>query len=128
VTVLNTLLSEDVQAFTQWRTGRMIGGKPSGVGSIAVVNDKLHLLVNRLIDGQVVYHIERESNDFNTDAAVKRTFVSETITGLQHLEGETVQVKADGSYMGEFVVTGGEVTINRSANSVEVGLGLHAVN
>lgn len=123
VTVLNTLLSEDVQAFTQWRTGRILNGEPSGVVSIAVVNDKLHLLVNRVVNGSVVYQIEREEEDLNTDAAITSGSTSGTITGLDHLEGETVQVKADGSYMGEFVVSGGEVTIERSALTTEVGLG-----
>lgn len=124
LTVLNTLLSEDVQAFTEWTTGRDTGNGPSGIISVAVVNDKLHLLVNREVNGSVVYQLEKESISVNTDAAVLGgSTIGNSITGLDHLEGETVQVKADGAYMGEFVVSGGVVEINRSATSTEVGLG-----
>lgn len=121
LTVLNTLLSEDVQAFTKWTTGRDTGNGPRGIISIAIVDDQLYLMVNREVDGQVFYHLERESLIANTDAAIIGGSTSGTITGLDHLEGETVQVKADNSYMGEFVVAGGVVDIDRSANNTEVG-------
>ena len=123
ITVLNTLLSEDVQAFTQWKTGIETSLGISGVIDITVVDDKLHLLVLRNINGSTVYQIEKESITANTDAAVLGSTNDGIITGLEHLEGETVQVKADNSYIGEFVVAGGQVDIERAANSTEVGLG-----
>lgn len=42
--------------------------------------------------------------------------------GLDHLEGRTVRVLADGVDMGEFVVTGGEITLPRDAHRVMAGL------
>ena len=123
LTVLNTLLSEDVQAFTSWLTGRITSTLIGGVQSIAVVDDLLYMLVNREIDGNVVYYIEVESLTVNTDSAILQTSVgSDVITGLDHLEAETVQAKADGAYLGEFVVSGGQIQLPRSADDVEVGI------
>lgn len=42
--------------------------------------------------------------------------------GLDHLEGCTVRVLADGVDMGEFVVDGGEITLTRNAHRVLAGL------
>ena len=115
LTVFNTLISEDVQAFTTWTSGF--------IESVTVVSDRLYLLVRRVVDGQTVYYIEIESATALTDSAViQNTPSTDTITGLDHLEGETVDVKADGSYQGEFVVSGGQVTITREADIIEAGL------
>ena len=45
-----------------------------------------------------------------------------TWSGLGHLEGESVDVVADGSVMPAEVVTGGAITIERAANEIEIGL------
>lgn len=115
LTVFNTLAAEDVQAFTSWISGN--------IKSISVVSDRLYLLVERFIDGNTVYYVEVESLEVLTDSAIVFAAAgSDTITGLDHLEGETVDVKADGAYKGEFVVVGGAVTINRDADIIEAGL------
>ena len=44
-----------------------------------------------------------------------------TISGLNHLEGETVQILADGAAHADKVVSGGVVTLDRSASTVHVG-------
>lgn len=44
------------------------------------------------------------------------------ITGLSHLEGETVQVLADGAVQTDKVVSGGQIEIDRAASIVQVGL------
>lgn len=51
-------------------------------------------------------------------AAVKAT----TISGLDHLEGATVSILADGSPMAERVVASGEITLDRASALVHVGL------
>jgi len=116
LTVFNTLSAEDVQAFTTWSSGL--------IRSVSVVSDRLYLLVERVINNVTVYYIEVESATSLTDSAiVSNVGGSDTITGLDHLEGETVDVKADGAYQGEFVVTGGQVVITRPVdNNSEVGL------
>jgi len=115
LTVFNTLTSEGVQAFTDWRSGT--------IKSITVVSDRLNLLIERVVNSVTVYHIEVESVTALTDSAVTANVGgSDTLTGLDHLEGETVDVKADGSFQGEFVVTSGQIQITRDADIIEAGL------
>lgn len=115
LTVFNTLTAEGIQAFTTWSSGL--------IRSIAVVDNRLLLLVEREIDGSTVFYIEKESLTALTDSAVTTTVGgSDTLTGLSHLEGETVDVKADGAFQGEFVVSGGQITITRDAQIIEAGL------
>lgn len=116
LTVFNTLSAEDVQAFTSWSSGL--------IKSVSVVTDKLYLLVERVVNSSTVYYIEVESLTALTDSAVVSAVGgSDTLTGLGHLEGETVDVKADGAYQGEFVVSGGQVVITRVVDdNWEVGL------
>jgi len=45
-----------------------------------------------------------------------------TISGLDHLEGETVSVLADGATHPDKTVSSGEITLDRSASKVKVGL------
>ena len=45
-----------------------------------------------------------------------------TISGLSHLEGETVSVLADGATHPDKTVSSGEITLDRSASKVKVGL------
>lgn len=52
---------------------------------------------------------------------------SATVTGLGKLEGETVDVFADAVYMGQMVVTGGEITLAAPATRVVVGLPNEAI-
>lgn len=49
------------------------------------------------------------------------TFARDTFSGLDHLEGETVSILADGSVSGQQVVTGGSVTIPYAAGVVHIG-------
>ena len=112
--VYNTLASEDVQGFTEWVTnGEVI--------SATVVDDLLYMYVKRTIGGVDTYFLERENTLITTDSSISATS-TDTITGLTHLEGETIDVVADNAYMGEFVVSGGQVTINRQAESLFGGL------
>ena len=46
-----------------------------------------------------------------------------TITGLDHLEGETVKIMADGAVQDDAEVSGGEVELRTAATKVQVGLG-----
>lgn len=46
-----------------------------------------------------------------------------TIRGLEHLEGQTVKAVGDGSYIGEFVVANGSITVPHPVSKLTVGLG-----
>ena len=115
LTVFNSVAAEDIVSFTRWESGL--------IRSVSVVSDKLYMLVEREVDGGTVFFVEVESNDILMDAAISSNVGgSDTLTGLDHLEGETVDVKADGAYMGTEVVTGGQITIVRDAEVIQAGL------
>jgi len=114
MTVYNSLASEEVQGFTAWVTeGEIV--------SITVVDDLLYTYVKRTVGGVDTYFLERESTTLTTDSSASATS-TDTLTGLTHLEGETVDVIADGAYQGQFVVSGGQVTIDRTADLITGGL------
>ena len=91
------------------------------------------VIVKRTINGATKRYIEYLHNlDFDeTDDASFNFLDSQlsydgspvtTISGLSHLEGQTVSILADGATHPNKVVTSGEITLNRSASKVKVGL------
>lgn len=86
--------------------------------------DIVQVVVQRTVNGQPVQYIEQFDDDVMTDAAILGTNgAGATVwTGLDLLEGKTCDVKADGVFMGQFTVTGGQITLPRTATSIEVGL------
>jgi hypothetical protein len=108
--VYNSLVTEDVRGFTQWVTD-------GDIVSAAVVDDVLYTYVLR----DSVYMLEREDVTLTTDSSASATS-TDTLTGLTHLNGKTIGVVADGAYKGEFVVSGGQITIDRTATLITGGL------
>ena len=100
--------------------------------------DALYACVKRTIDGNTKYYIERLDPLFEptteTGAALHRKmrFVDSyvtydstaagTISGVDHLEGETVDVLADGVPELELEVSSGDVTLTDTASVVHIGL------
>ncbi len=93
--------------------------------------DVITLTVQRTIENNTVRFIEEMqprdwgSNDANAyfvDAGIIDTNGNTTITGLGHLEGETVSVLSDGAVLGDEVVSGEQITIDNAADIVHVGL------
>lgn len=111
--------------------------------------NEIWMIVKRTIDGNTTRYIEfgeyyysgplRE--DYDTEAlwrAAVRTSQADafyvdcgltysgsattTVTGLTHLEGETVKVLADGVPQPDKVVSSGSITINDAATKIHVGL------
>lgn len=116
VTVFNTVPSEGVNGFTNWTTD-------GNIKDVTVVSDTAYFLVERVINSATVYYVERENTFFNTDAAKRGTgLASDTLTGLSHLEAESVVVKADGTAQGNKTVSSGQVTISAAADTIEAGL------
>ena len=113
--VYNVLAAEDVSGITPWETD-------GNIVSVAVVDNAVNLLVERVVNGSTVYQIESENNALNTDASVFDITDDAQITGLDHLEGETVWAKADGAYMGTFTVASGAITLTRTSTDKEAGL------
>ena len=95
--------------------------------------DRTYVVVKRVINGQTLRWVElitpkwRESdgieNAFFVDAGLQYNGTPvTTLLNLDHLEGETVSVLADGSVYTSRVVTGGQITLDNPASTVIVGL------
>ena len=86
--------------------------------------DRVFAVAVRTIGGSTKRYIEYFDAALNTDSAVVGTSGpgTDTWTGLDHLEGKTVDVLADGVVMPQEVVTGGQIVLPRAAFSVEIGL------
>lgn len=96
--------------------------------------DRLWMVVERTINGSTVRFIEYLGEQFGIDRSVlKAGFVDSclvydgsattTITGLLYLEGETLQVLANGAAHPDVVVTNGSITLQYEATDVQVGYG-----
>lgn len=81
-------------------------------------------IVRRTIEGVTRRYIERFVPGLYMDSAISGSDAEgkATWSGLDHLEGETVVVRADGSVLSDEVVAGGAVTIDRAAKEVTFGL------
>lgn len=115
--VLNTLRSQDINGFTKWTTNGQLK-------DASVVDDELYTHTVRSINGVDKDYIERWNFNLFVDCAKTYSFASPTtsVTGLSHLEGATVRVRADGYDSGSYVVTDGAITLTTAASEVQVGL------
>jgi hypothetical protein len=120
VVVLNTLREQQISAWSgPWDT---LNGLFKRVG---VLDFDTYFIVERTIDGSQVNYLEKIDNSVYTDSALTSTsHSSATVTGLDHLEGETVKVKLGGAVQTDAVVSSGSITLDRtpSAETLEVGL------
>ena len=101
--------------------------------------DELWVIVKRTINGSTRRYVEVFSDfDFDeTDAEVFHFIDSglsydgtatTTITGLEHLIGENVQILADGATHDNKVVdSNGHITLDRSAKKVKIGLPYNSI-
>lgn len=87
--------------------------------------DDIYFVVRREINGVEDNYLEVADSTMFLDASVKITPVAptDTFTGLDHLEGETVSVFADGVYLEDRTVVGGSITTEVDVNEyVHIGL------
>ena len=132
------------QEVTGWHR-HPIGG--SGiVESVAVIpspegdREQVWLQVRRTINGATKRYVEfleapfegddldgtggdDQADAFYVDSGLTYSGASATtITGLSHLEGETVQILANGAVQPDQVVTGGQITLTIAATKAQIGL------
>lgn len=97
--------------------------------------DFLYCVIKREIDGADVRYVERMASRQFSDpedaffvdcGATYDGAAATTISGLDHLEGETVSILADGAVRAQQVVTGGAIELDISASVVQVGLPITA--
>ena len=118
--ILNTLRAQDITGFTRWENTGDIKG-------VCVVDEDLYLITERTINSATVRFLERWNFDHKMDASTKiaPTSSQTVLTGLDYLEGQTVQIVADGVVLQDRAVSGGSITLESSETgytSVEVGL------
>lgn len=77
-----------------------------------------------LIDDEGVVVDSTLFNAYVQGGAARATF--STISGLHHLEGETLVALADGNVVRDLVVTNGEITLARNASQIHQGLAYSA--
>ena len=115
----------------------IIGGTGAVVENVATIpgdldEDQVWLVVKRTINGATKRYVEVMTGfDFGSDVT-DAFFVDSgltysgsaatTISGLDHLEGETVSILADGAAHPDKVVSSGAVTLDRSATKAHIGL------
>lgn len=95
-------------------------------------DDDLWMIVKRTINGGTKRYIEYITPVFESDNAIEDAFFVDcgltydgdpatVIFGLDHLEGETVTILADGMTHPTRVVTVGSITLTRAASKVQAG-------
>lgn len=131
------------QRVTGWHR-HPIGGNENGVAveSVATIpspygdRDELWVIVRRDINGTLhryVEYMERDWNQAEGSTIEDAFFVDSGLTysgapatvlsGLGHLEGETLQCLVNGAAHPDVVVSGGSVTLQRQATKAHVGYG-----
>ena len=135
--------AENVTAWHRHIFGGVFGNGNAVCESAASVSgtlteDDFYVIVKRTINGATKRYVEVfASFDFDeTDATSFRFLDSHltysgsattTLTGLSHLEGQTVSILGDGSAHPDVTVSSGSVTLNRSVTSACVGLSYDSI-
>jgi len=114
----------------------VIAGTDAEVESVASIpgtqEDEVYFVVKRTINGSTKRYVEYLRNfDFGNDVG-DAFFVdcgltysgsaTTTISGLAHLEGQSVAILADGATQTNKTVSSGAITLDTSASKVHVGL------
>tara|TARA_Y100001956_G_C4128214_1_gene191626 strand:+ start:3694 stop:6234 length:2541 start_codon:yes stop_codon:yes gene_type:complete len=92
-------------------------------GSASGANSQVWVTVQRTIDGSTHRYVEYLDTSVYTDSTyVYSGSAITSLTGLHHLEGNTVVVKADGSRIPNTNVSDGTISLGGTYTAVEAGL------
>lgn len=129
---LTYMREHDVWAWTRHESGPDSDAIFEGVVVIGEGNEDVpYFLVKRTIGGASKRYIERLhtrvfgtiSDAFFVDCGLTYDGAAATvISGLDHLEGQSVVALADGNVVGDLTVASGSVTLPNAASKVHVGL------
>lgn len=94
--------------------------------------DDVWMIVNRTIDGNTVRYVEYRASEYESGdpalavysqaALIYDGASTSTLSGLDHLEGEEVNVKTDGFAHPVRTVTSGEITLQAACTKAVVGI------
>jgi len=135
--------SEQVTAWHRHIFGGSFGNGNAVCETVATISgtlteDELWVIVKRTINSTTKRYIECFSSfDFDETDATDFKFLDShlsysgaattSISGLSHLEGETVSILADGATHADKVVSSGAITLDRSSTKVVVGLSYDSI-
>lgn len=129
---LITLSYEREQNATSWARMPMDGLVQSVMVIPSPLEDEVWISVVRAIDGENKVYIEqfqprlldiRKENAFFVDSGIIYNGpLTNTITGLDHLEEKTVAILADGEVLSRERVIGGQISLSTQARNVRAGL------
>ena len=129
--------SENVIGWHRHILGGAFSSGQAVVESVASIptdsnEDELYMIVKRTINGATRRYVEYlklfdygtdQTDAFYVDSGLTYSGgATTTITGLDHLEGQSVTILADGSTHPNKTVSGGSITLDRSSTKVHVGL------
>jgi len=118
--------------------GGAFGGGDAVVEAVSTIpgaaGDELWLIVKRTIDGRTVRTVEFMEAPLGHAVAQEDAFYVDcgltydgspttTLTGLWHLEGQTVKVYGDGAVYPDAVVADGSIAVSPAVSVAQVGLG-----
>ena len=128
---------EQVVAWHRHIIGGAFGSGNAVVESVATIpgdidEDQVWFVIKRTINGATKRYVEYLSGfDFGTDVG-NAFFVDSgltysgsaatTISGLNHLEGQSVAILADGAAHANKTVSSGAITLDRSVTKAQIGL------
>jgi len=140
---LTYLRGEEVIAWHRHILGGAFGSGSAVVESVASISgslneDELWVIVKRTINGATKRYIECFA-DFDFDETTPTDFrfldshltysgsATTSLSGLDHLEGQTVSILADGATHPTKVVSSGSITLDRATEKAVVGLSYDSV-
>lgn len=145
---LTLIRNEDVVGWGRHILGGSFGSGDAVVESVAVIpgadgasqvqdssyRDEVWIIVKRTINGSTKRYIEVFEGNFETGDAQEDAYYSDSlitydgaaataITGLGHLEGQSVKILADGAIVAGKTVSSSTITLDASASVAQIGLG-----
>jgi hypothetical protein len=90
--------------------------------AVTNVGSDIYFIITRTVAGIDYQYLEKLDWSVYTDCSIVTTAVSKVVSGLSHLEGKGVQVKADGYVFEENKVMGGVISLEDDATDITVGL------
>ena len=130
------MVFDRVENVTAWITLRTNGAIEDVAVLPGVGEDQVFYTVQRTVNGTSVRYLEKIALEsecvggtLNKQADAFITYsgaATNVITGLSHLEGQSVVVWGDGKDLGTYTVTSGQVTLSIAVTKAVVGLGYQA--
>ena len=120
--IYNTLYEQDVRGWTQAATAQ--NATTGYFRRVCSGLNRAWVITERTVNFATVLMLEELDFDYPVDSGVAyvNTVATAVLTGLGHLEGQTVQIYADGSVLQDEVVTGGQITVQTAVSLATVGL------